>query len=249
MTWGYGRLSTEVYNLDKPIGHSYGEVEFYRDQLESCSGRILEPAVGSGRILIPLVQAGHVVDGTDTSPTMLDTCRANCETHGIDAVLIEADMTTYVNEKAYEAVIVPTGSLMLLDGLEATHDALVSFRRCLTSGGRLIVDIAAPELIAEIGPLRSWRVGDDLWTLTTDHLESDSAKNQTTRWLRYEKWRDGVLATSELQLFRLQWWSVSEFSHVVREAGFSDVEVHADYKVGKPPAPVSDIWTFTAIVT
>jgi hypothetical protein len=195
------------------------------------------------------VQAGHVVDGTDTSPTMLDTCRANCETHGIDAVLIEADMTTYVNEKAYEAVIVPTGSLMLLDGLEATHDALVSFRRCLTSGGRLIVDIAAPELIAEIGPLRSWRVGDDLWTLTTDHLESDSAKNQTTRWLRYEKWRDGVLATSELQLFRLQWWSVSEFSHVVREAGFSDVEVHADYKVGKPPAPVSDIWTFTAIVT
>jgi hypothetical protein len=92
-------------------------------------------------------------------------------------------------------------------------------------------------------------VGDDLWTLTTDHLESDSAKNQTTRWLRYEKWRDGVLATSELQLFRLQWWSVSEFSHVVREAGFSDVEVHADYKVGKPPAPVSDIWTFTAIVT
>jgi len=129
--WGYGRLSTEVYNLDKPIGHSYGEVEFYRDQLASCSGRILEPAVGSGRILIPLVQAGHVVDGTDTSPSMLESCRTNCKTYGIDAVLIEADMSTYVNEKAYEAVIVPTGSLMLLDGLEATLDALVSFHRCL----------------------------------------------------------------------------------------------------------------------
>ena len=48
MTWGCGRPSTEVYNLDKPVGHSYGEVGFYRDQLESCSGRVLEPAVGSG---------------------------------------------------------------------------------------------------------------------------------------------------------------------------------------------------------
>lgn len=247
MTWGYGRLATEVYNLDKPIGHSYGEVEFYRDQLTSCSGRVLEPAVGSGRILIPLMQAGHVVDGTDTSPTMLETCRSNCEVHGIDAVLIEADMSTYVDEEAYEAVIVPTGSLMLLDGLEATHDALVSFRRCSKAGGRLIVDLAAPELIVEIGSLRSWRVGANLWTLTTDHLEADAAKNQTTRWLRYEKWHDGVLLTSELQLFRLQWWSVSEFTHLIREAGFTNVEVHADYEIGKPPGPGSDIWTFTAI--
>lgn len=108
--------------------------------------------------------AGHVVDGTDTSPTMLNTCRSNCETRGIDAILIEADTATYVNENAYEAVIVPTGSLKLLDGLEATLRVLVSIGRCPTSGGSLIVDIAAPELIAEIGPLRSWRVGDDLWT-------------------------------------------------------------------------------------
>jgi hypothetical protein len=195
------------------------------------------------------MQAGHVVDGTDSSPTMLDSCRSNCALYGIDAVLIEADMSTYLNEEAYEAVIVPTGSLMLLDGLEATYDALVSFRQCLQSGGRLIVDIAAPELIAAKGSVRSWRVGDDLWTLTTDHLESDSAKNQTTRWLRYEKWHDGLLTSTELQLFRLQWWSVTEFSHVVREAGFTNVEVHADYEVGKPPAPESDIWTFTADVS
>ena len=54
---------------------------------------------------------------------------------------------------------------------------------------------------------------------------------------------------TELQLCRLQWWSVTEFSRVVREAGFTNVEVHADYEVDKPPAPDSDIWTFTANVT
>jgi hypothetical protein len=54
---------------------------------------------------------------------------------------------------------------------------------------------------------------------------------------------------SELQLFRLQWWSVTEFSRVVREAGFTNVEVHADYEVSRTPAPESDIWTFTANAT
>lgn len=50
----YGRLSSEVYDMDKPIGHSFGDVEFYMSRLESCGGRILEPATGTGRILIPL---------------------------------------------------------------------------------------------------------------------------------------------------------------------------------------------------
>lgn len=29
MTWDYGTLASEVYELDKPIGHSFGDVEFY----------------------------------------------------------------------------------------------------------------------------------------------------------------------------------------------------------------------------
>lgn len=29
----YGRLSSEVYDMDKPIGHSFGDVEFYLSSL------------------------------------------------------------------------------------------------------------------------------------------------------------------------------------------------------------------------
>jgi hypothetical protein len=45
-------LATEVYELDKPIGHSFGDVEYYLRRLAGISGRILEPAVGTGRILM-----------------------------------------------------------------------------------------------------------------------------------------------------------------------------------------------------
>ena len=66
MSWEYGKLATEVYDLDKPLGHSFGDVEYYTRLLAEVSGRILEPATGTGRILIPLLEAGHEVDGLDS---------------------------------------------------------------------------------------------------------------------------------------------------------------------------------------
>jgi hypothetical protein len=41
----------------------------------------------------------------------------------------------------------------------------------------------------------------------------DPVANQTTSFLRYEKWRDGCLIATELQPFRLQHWSLEEFRH------------------------------------
>lgn len=71
----YSKLSTEVYDLDKPIGRSFGNVEYYRERLKNVRGKILEPAVGTGRILIPLLEEGFDVDGIDYSPDMLELCR------------------------------------------------------------------------------------------------------------------------------------------------------------------------------
>ena len=125
MSWDYGTLATEIYEIDKPIGRSFGDVEYYADLLAGASGRILEPAVGTGRILIPLLEAGHDVEGLDTSPQMLAVCRQHCRDRGLDPALREADMTIHVRLAAYEAVIIPAGSIVLLDGRKATLQALM----------------------------------------------------------------------------------------------------------------------------
>lgn len=80
----YNRLSSEVYDIDKYIGLSFGDVEFYRERLASCKGNILEPGVGTGRILIPLLEKGFEVDGFDISEDMLEICRNNCESRGLN---------------------------------------------------------------------------------------------------------------------------------------------------------------------
>jgi SAM-dependent methyltransferase len=247
VSWGYGTLATEVYEIDKPIGHSFGDVEYYADLLAGVGGRILEPAAGTGRILIPLLEAGHEVEGLDTSPQMLAVCRQHCRDHGLDPVLHQADMTEFVRPGAYQAVIIPAGSFELLDGTPAARRALAGFHESLVPGGRLMLDIDPPQLIAGPEPVRYWRRDSFLWTLQVMHAWYDSAANQTTRLLRYEKWQTGGLIATELQWFRLQHWSVREFEGLLAGAGFTDVLVTADHRADGRPGPDSHIWTFHAI--
>ena len=246
MSWDYGTLATEIYEIDKPVGHSFGDVEYYTRLLAGVSGRILEPGVGTGRILIPLLAAGHEVEGLDTSPQMLEVCRQHCRDRGLDPVLHEADMTAFVRPAAYQAVIIPAGSFELLDGTPAAQQALACFRESLAPGGHLVLDIDPPQLIAGPEPLRHWRRGSFLWTLQVTHAWYDSAANQTTRLLRYEKWQVGELIVTESQWFRLQHWSLREFEGLLAGAGFADIRVTADYHDDRRPGPDSGLWTFHA---
>lgn len=69
----YGRLASWVYNLDKPVGRSFGDVEYYRQRLRDIDGPILEPAVGNGRIYVPLRESGVSIEGFDASDEILAT--------------------------------------------------------------------------------------------------------------------------------------------------------------------------------
>ena len=103
MSWDYGRLATEVDELDKPVGRSFGALEYYTRQLAGVTGRILESATGTGRVLVPLLEAGFAVEGLDSSPEMLAVCRQHCRDRGLDPVLRETDMTAFVAPAANQA--------------------------------------------------------------------------------------------------------------------------------------------------
>src|SRR6266481_5594157 len=107
----------------------------YTRQLAGVTGRILEPATGTGRVLVPLLEAGFAVAGLDVSPDMLAVCRQHCWDRGLDPLLREADMTALAESGAYPAIIIPAGSIMLLDGRDEVPRALaVSPDRTATSG-------------------------------------------------------------------------------------------------------------------
>jgi hypothetical protein len=136
------------------------------------------------------------------------------------------------------------GGSVVSDG--AGSDAAPRIRDSLVPGGRLIVDVPVPQAATEHEPMRYWRHGCHLWTLQTMHIEYDPAANQMTRLLRYDKWQDGTLRMTELQMFRLQYWSMHEFEDLLAEAGFTGVLVTAGYRNACIPRPGDGIWTFHA---
>jgi SAM-dependent methyltransferase len=244
----YGRLSSLVYQLDKPIGTSFGDVELYRDLLAGVSGEILEPAVGTGRVLIPLCEAGLRVRGFDTSASMLAVCRNNCAGRGLAPELFEADMVTFDAPGAFEAVIIPAGSFALVTGRERAQRALRNIHACLRPGGRLILDAEPLEPLGPttaVDPLAHWWHGEDLVTLTS--LPAARAEEGVrSTWLRYELWRGGRLVDAELQKFDLQIYQLDELTDLLGEAGFAVTAVHADYEAGRPPTAEAKVWTIEA---
>ena len=246
MSWDYGRLVAEVYELDKPVGSTFPALRYYTRQLAGVTGRILEPATGTGRVLVPLLEAGFAVEGLDVSPDMLAVCRQHCQDRGLDPVLREADMTAFAEPGAYQAIIIPAGSIMLLDGRDEVPRAWPLPRIALP---RRAADPRFRRARADHrpAPMRYWERDPYLWTLQDMRTVYDPVANQTTSFLRYEKWRDGGLVATELQRFRLQYWSLPEFGRLLTDAGFTDISVTADYRDDRRPRPDSQTWTFHAV--
>lgn len=245
----YGTLAAWVYHLDKPIGRSFGDIEFYREGLKGCRAPVLEPAVGNGRVLLPLLEAGYDMQGFDASPEMLDYCRCECAARGFAPKLDLQRFESFRAERAFDAIILPAGSFQLIVDAAVARDVLQRFREALRPGGRLILDLdPVSALVGAADRQRSWQAGDDLLTLQERRLETDTVRQTTVALLTYEHWRNGRLVLAEEELFSLRWWDVAEFEETLGAAGFVDVIVSADYRRDAVPDGDSKSITFEARV-
>ncbi|MDX8047179.1 class I SAM-dependent methyltransferase [Gracilibacillus sp. S3-1-1] len=245
----YSKLSSEVYDLDKYIGLSYGDVEFYHERLATCKGKILEPGVGTGRILIPLLEKGLDVEGFDVSDEMLKICQQNCADRGLHPTLFQGEMESVSLDTNYEAIIVPTGTFLLLHKREDSIRALENFYRHLSDGGKLIIDIFLQEDFSmDKVSTRTWEADDDhMITLESKIVEVDYINQHTISHHRYEKWRNGELIQTELERFPLRWYGVEEFKLLLEKVGFTDITISSDYVYGQYPTKMNEIITFEAV--
>lgn len=244
----YGKLASWVYHLDKPIGHSFGDQEYYRQRLTGCDGAVLEPAVGNGRIFVPLLEAGLAIEGFDASQDMIEYCQQECLKRRLPTPLTCQTFDNFHYEQRFAAIILPAGSFQLITDTTSAMTVLKRFHDHLLPGGRLILDIDPIESIMEdSGSARSWVVKEnELLTLISQRAEIDHIRQTTLSHLRYEHWRDGALLGTELDLFHLRWWGVAELAFALREAGFVDVVASGDYQHGRPPRQGDQIISFEA---
>lgn len=253
MSFGsYGKLCCEVYDFTKPVGHSIGgDLEFYMERLQSCHGRILEPMVGSGRFLIPLLEAGHVVDGVDASPHMLASCRRRLAERNLKADLYESKLQELKLPHHYDAIIIPTGSFLLIEKRSESIAVLKTFYDLLNPGGRLILDLEMPHS-PNFNFEQEWK---NSYTLPNGDViihrgrtvEADLFDQYYVILSRYEKWRNGKMIESEDDRFAMRWYGIDEFRYILQEIGFSDIIISADYAYGVMPTNSKQVYTYEAV--
>lgn len=248
MSVSYGELCTEVYDLSKPLGFSFGDVEFYLERLSGVEGKVLEVGCGSGRVLIPLLQAGIDIEGIDHSRAMLDSCRRRCEALNLKPQLYEASMHHFAFPHLYEAIIMPVGTFQLIESREQAMAALNHFYHYLLPGGRLILDLFIPDDFSlNAASVKTWNTSNhEVIVMEEKRIEIQYFEQKIVSLIKYEKWKDGSLIQSELQLFPIRWYGHYEFELLLEKAGFQDIVKSADYAYGAAPSKDGQMMTYEA---
>jgi ubiquinone/menaquinone biosynthesis C-methylase UbiE len=247
----YGELCTEVYDLTKKTGQSIGgDIEYYRERLKHCKGRILEVMAGSGRVMIPLLESGLTVDGVDYSPEMLASCRQRCEEKALTAQLYQSNLQDLSLPHSYEAIIIPGGSFLLIEQRDESLNVLKRLYDHLQPGGRLVLDIFLPDTQFQCGPMGGTSTFElangDTITMEKTLVEADFYQQYKVSLIKYEKWRQGALIQTELQRLAVRWYGVEEFKLVLENIGFSDVVISADFEYGKSPTQRNQHFVYEA---
>ena len=245
----YSQLSTEAYDLDKPIGHSFGDIEYYLERLQGVEGKILEPAVGTGRVMIPLLEAGLQMEGMDLSRDMLALCKRYCQEREVSTRLFEGSMDTMSVDTSYEAIVLPAGSFLLMKDRTVAMEALKKFYDHLQLGGRLILDLfLVTQFDKGYVDTRAWTTReDDLITLEEKLVDVDFLNQVVVSHNRYEKWQQQQLVATELERFELKWYGIEEFKMMLEAVGYEDISVSANYSYGVTPTRYDQPITFEAV--
>jgi ubiquinone/menaquinone biosynthesis C-methylase UbiE len=247
----YGELCTEVYDLTKKVGQSFGgDIEYYTSRLKENSGRTFEAMVGSGRVIIPLLEAGFNVDGMDYSADMLASCQKRIDEKGLSANLYQSDLQNLKLPQKYENIIIPGGSFLLIEKREQSRQALEQMYENLEDSGRLILDVFLPTDNFEAGKvLRTLTVdcpNGDIITMEDKLVEVNFFEQYKVSYLKYEKWHQGRLIQTELQRFAIRWYGIEELRLIMESVGFKNVSVSADFEYGKKPTHARQSFVFEA---
>jgi hypothetical protein len=156
----------------------------------------------------------------------------------------------FAYDRPFAAIVCPVGAFTLIDDFAEALAVLRRFHDHLKPGGRLFVDIMPLAYLTNPTShhVRSWTTpaGEQL-TITSSRLELDLLAQRKVTLDRYDRWRGGKLIESEVETLATRLWGLHEFELTLREAGFAEISVCGDYRLGRPPRPGDGWWCFQAV--
>ena len=220
-----------------------GDVGFFVQEARRSGGPVLELGCGTGRVLIPTAKVGVEIVGLDASPLMLSACRAklSAEPESVRAKvsgLVQGDMRAFDLGREFRLVTLPFRPFQHLLTVEDQLSCLLSIRRHMSAGGRLVLDVFNPSLphladdrfLAEHGEEPEFTTGDGRRVVRRARIVSRDYFSQVTdNELAYKVTHPDGREERLVHRFRLRYLFRFEVEHLLARCGFSVEEVYADY--------------------
>lgn len=201
----------------------------------------LELGCGDGDPLLDLRERGLDVDGLDSSPDMLERCRANAAARGLAVALHESPMQDMELPRHYRSIYLAGPSFNLLIDDDTAWRALTRIRAHLEADGSALIPLFVPPRVLprELGVPRT-HITEDGATLRftiTGVSRDDGARVQVVH-TRYERERDGEVEAVERE-WVLHWHTQESFRQLVGDAGLLVDELLGDDGLSAPPDATS----------
>ncbi len=193
---------------------------------------VLDMPCGVGRHSIELARRGARVTAVDLTAPLLDIARERAAEAGVDVAFVQADMRTFAPEPgAFDLALSLFSSLGYSCDRDDDVATLRNHRAALRSGGALVVDTNAKEIIA--GTFQSPRFQEADGYVIEDRAEilDDFGRARSTFIMR----RDGVEV--HRFTFELALYAASELKAMLREAGFEGAITCFGTTDGRPYGP------------
>jgi SAM-dependent methyltransferase len=125
------------------------DLPFFLQECKNTDGLVLELMCGTGRVSIPLLEAGVSLTCVDTSPAMLAILRQKLTAKGLNASVMQADITCLNLGARFDLVLLPFQGFHELHTKIEQQKALKEIARSLVPNGRFICTLHNPKIRLE----------------------------------------------------------------------------------------------------
>ena len=234
--YGYRGMMVEYWDLLRGDTSKWSSRPYFLRLIKDSGEPALDVACGTGRVMFDYMQEGIDIDGVDISPEMISKARENAANLGLKPNLHIQAMQNLDIPRRYQTIIVPSSSFLHLINVADRHKALKRFYEHLNPGGLLAMSLR----VMDPNPV------EVDWEIDSEALRpSDGAL--VRRWFRcsydvehriqhtedrYEIIKDDNIIHSETYVSSpfLTWYKCSEAVEYLKQAGFSDVYAHSNFK-------------------
>lgn len=186
----------------------------------------LDMCCGPGRHSLELARRHYRVTGVDRTVKYLEKAREKAAQEGLSAEFVQEAMRYFCRPNTFDGALLLFTSFGYFENPDDNRQVLVNVYRSLKKGGTLLIEVIGKEVVARVFRERDWREFDGVMLLEERNPNEDWSKMED-RWI--------IINGQIRKEFKFSHWlySASELSTLLRESGFSSLEVYGNLE-GSP---------------